>query len=98
MPGFLVEFITPIVKVTKGSTTKAFYTIPQYEAWKESTGNNGKGWKIKYYKGMLHASGPVRYALREAGSLRTHLKHQMKCEYSFGRWHLCVRQFAKWYL
>lgn len=55
MPGFLVEFITPIVKVTKGNVTKAFYTIPEYEEWKESTANV-KSWKIKYYKGVSDIS------------------------------------------
>jgi DNA topoisomerase-2 len=54
MPGFLVEFITPIVKATKGKAgkdTKVFYTLPEYENWKESTANQ-KGWSIKYYKGL----------------------------------------------
>ncbi len=51
LPGFLTEFITPIVKVSKGSKVLAFYTIPQYEEWRERN-NNGKGWKIKYYKGL----------------------------------------------
>ncbi|TPX41187.1 hypothetical protein SeMB42_g05685 [Synchytrium endobioticum] len=51
IPGFLLEFITPIVKVTKGPREIAFYTIPQYEQWKE-TNNKGKGWTIKYYKGL----------------------------------------------
>lgn len=53
IPGFLLEFITPIVKATKGKgTTKreiAFFTIPEYEAWKEEN-DNGKGWVLKYYK------------------------------------------------
>ncbi|KNC79788.1 hypothetical protein SARC_07829 [Sphaeroforma arctica JP610] len=52
VPGFLVEFITPIVKVTKGVKTESFYTMPEYTAWKEATGDSGKGWKIKYYKGL----------------------------------------------
>jgi DNA topoisomerase-2 len=52
LPGFLVEFITPIVKATKGSQMKSFYTMPQYENWKESLGGSSKGWKIKYYKGL----------------------------------------------
>jgi DNA topoisomerase-2 len=52
IPGFLQQFITPIVKVTKGKKSETFFTIPQYEEWKEETGNNGKGWKIKYYKGL----------------------------------------------
>jgi len=50
--GFLLEFITPIVKVSKkGRNAISFYTLPEYERWKEEN-NDGKGWKIKYYKGL----------------------------------------------
>jgi len=49
IPNFLVEFITPIVKVWKGKNTHTFYTMPEYEEWKEAN-NNGKGWDSKYYK------------------------------------------------
>ena len=52
VPGFLQQFITPIVKVNKGKNSKTFFTLPQYEQWRESTGNNAKGWKVKYYKGL----------------------------------------------
>ncbi len=52
VPGFLQQFITPIVKVSKGKKSETFFTIPQYENWREETGNNAKGWKIKYYKGL----------------------------------------------
>ena len=52
VPGFLQQFITPIVKITKGKKSQTFFTLPEYEAWKASTGNEGKGWKIKYYKGL----------------------------------------------
>eukprot|EP01116_Phalansterium_solitarium_P015953 TRINITY_DN3599_c0_g1_i1.p1 TRINITY_DN3599_c0_g1~~TRINITY_DN3599_c0_g1_i1.p1 ORF type:complete len:1533 (-),score=573.08 TRINITY_DN3599_c0_g1_i1:16-4614(-) len=52
-PGFMVEFITPIVKAKKGKEEYAFYTIPEYKAWKESLGEKGeKGWTVKYYKGL----------------------------------------------
>jgi DNA topoisomerase-2 len=51
IPNFLVEFITPIVKVSKGKTVHTFYTIPQYEEWKENN-NDGRGWTAKYYKGL----------------------------------------------
>ncbi|CAG8622241.1 2429_t:CDS:10, partial [Paraglomus occultum] len=52
LPGFLFEFITPIVKATKGKSREiSFYTIPEYETWKAAN-NNGKGWIIKYYKGL----------------------------------------------
>jgi DNA topoisomerase-2 len=52
VPGFLQQFITPIVKCTKGKKSETFFTLPQYENWREDTGNNAKGWKIKYYKGL----------------------------------------------
>lgn len=51
IPGFLLEFITPIVKATKGRQELAFYTIPEYEQWKQSN-EDGRGWTIKYYKGL----------------------------------------------
>lgn len=51
VPGFLQQFITPIVKASKGkSLVKTFFNVPEYEQWLESTGNNGRGWTIKYYK------------------------------------------------
>ena len=52
VPGFLQQFITPIVKVTKGKKSRPFYTLPEYEQWRESTGNDGKGFSTKYYKGL----------------------------------------------
>ncbi|PPR98423.1 hypothetical protein GOBAR_AA22235 [Gossypium barbadense] len=59
---FMVEFITPIVKATrkvnKQEEELCFYTMPEYQAWKESLGNNAKSWKIKYYKGLGTSTGP----------------------------------------
>jgi DNA topoisomerase-2 len=43
VPGFLQQFITPIVKCTKGNKSETFFTLPEYEEWKESTGNDAKG-------------------------------------------------------
>eukprot|EP00949_MAST-11_sp_MAST-11-sp1_P000447 g447.t1 len=51
LPGFLQVFITPIVKVTRKGKSKAFYTVPEYEAWKEDH-DGGRGWRIKYFKGL----------------------------------------------
>ena len=51
IPGFLLEFITPIIKATKGKQAKVFYTMPEYEAWKEAQ-DGTSGWNIKYYKGL----------------------------------------------
>ena len=42
---------TPIIKAKKGSTEKVFYNDGEYETWK-SENNDGKGWKVKYYKGL----------------------------------------------
>ncbi|KAG4301845.1 hypothetical protein PCANB_002090 [Pneumocystis canis] len=71
IPGFLIEFITPIVKATKGSQEKTFFTIPEYEYWKEST-DNAKGWKIKYYKGLGTSYG--NDVKKYFSDLDTHLK------------------------
>eukprot|EP00930_Biecheleria_cincta_P034105 TRINITY_DN23592_c0_g6_i1.p1 TRINITY_DN23592_c0_g6~~TRINITY_DN23592_c0_g6_i1.p1 ORF type:complete len:1248 (+),score=292.45 TRINITY_DN23592_c0_g6_i1:442-4185(+) len=51
LPGFLKEFFTPIVKAHKGKSHLNFFTIPEYEQWKKET-ENGKGFRIKYYKGL----------------------------------------------
>ncbi|KAI0706215.1 DNA topoisomerase [Cytidiella melzeri] len=51
VPKFLVEFVTPIVRVTKGREKINFFTIPEYEQWLEDTPDSHK-WKSKYYKGL----------------------------------------------
>ncbi|KAL4892778.1 DNA topoisomerase [Aspergillus ambiguus] len=56
IPEFLIEFITPIVKVWKGdpknpTKQRAFFTMPEYEAWREEHGHE-RGWEHKYYKGL----------------------------------------------
>jgi DNA topoisomerase-2 len=48
--GFLCTLLTPILKAFKGKSTISFYSIPEFNAWKES--NSLNGWKIKYYKGL----------------------------------------------
>jgi len=47
---FLYEFITPIVKVTKGKQYKYFYRLEEYRKWKNSS--DTKGFFVKYYKGL----------------------------------------------
>lgn len=71
VPGFLVEFITPIVKCTKGRQEIAFYTIPEYEAWKREN-EDGRGWTIKYYKGL--GTSTAADAKKYFSDLKTHLK------------------------
>jgi len=48
---FMEEFITPIVKVTKGNQSLCFYSLPEFVEWKDAT-ENWATWKIKYYKGL----------------------------------------------
>ncbi|XP_051968374.1 DNA topoisomerase 2-alpha [Xyrauchen texanus] len=48
---FLEEFITPIIKVSGKKQEISFYSIPEFNMWKEKQ-SNLKSWKIKYYKGL----------------------------------------------
>jgi DNA topoisomerase-2 len=50
IPHFLQVFITPIVKCTKGTHSKKFYTTPEYEQFAQSV--ELTQWKVKYYKGL----------------------------------------------
>ncbi|KAK3673275.1 DNA topoisomerase 2 [Recurvomyces mirabilis] len=82
IPGFLLEFITPIVKVWKGDPKhpkqkRDFFTMPEYEAWREKDGNQ-KGWEHKYYKGL--GTSDTRDAQIYFADLDKHLKrfHRMQ--------------------
>ena len=46
---FVVSMVTPIIKATKGSETKSFYTDSAFRSW---YGSGKSGWRIKYYKGL----------------------------------------------
>ena len=50
MNGFLEEFVTPIIKASKGNEVNTFFTIPEFEQW--AAGKNLKGYHVKYYKGL----------------------------------------------
>ncbi|GES91633.1 DNA topoisomerase II [Rhizophagus clarus] len=71
VPGFLMEFVTPIVKCTRGNIKKSFFTIPEFTSWMENN-DNGKGWKIKYYKGL--GTSTSAEAKDYFGDLKTHRK------------------------
>src|SRR6056300_390336 len=47
--GFVVSMVTPIIKATRGTQTKSFYTDSAFRAW---YGTGQSGWRIKYYKGL----------------------------------------------
>ena len=46
---FVVSMVTPIIKATKGSSVKSFYTDSAFRTW---YGDGKTGWKVKYYKGL----------------------------------------------
>lgn len=48
--GFIKSMMTPIVKAKKKGEVKVFYTLTDYENWKNSP--NTTGYDIKYYKGL----------------------------------------------
>ncbi len=51
IPNFIGFMNTPILKATKMSKSINFYNNGEYEKWKAEN-ENGKGYKIKYYKGL----------------------------------------------
>ena len=69
MNGFLREFVTPIIKVTKGQEVHSFFTIPEYETW--ANNRNLKGYKIKYYKGL--GTSTTKEAKEYFGNLDDHV-------------------------
>ena len=56
IPGFIGFMNTPILKAKKGSQDLVFYNEGEYEVWKELN-DGGKGWKVKYYKGLGTSTG-----------------------------------------
>ena len=46
---FISSMITPIIKAVKQNQKLSFYTMNEYNNWKETCGS---GWNVKYYKGL----------------------------------------------
>lgn len=75
---FLLEFITPIVKVSiknrgRGGDTKIpFYSMPEFEQWRETEGKNCR-WTHKYYKGL--GTSTTTEAREYFSKLDKHLKY-----------------------
>lgn len=68
IPNFLLEFITPIIRATKKGVTKDFFTIPEYEKFKETSPD----WAIKYYKGL--GTSTPKDAKQYFSDLKKHVK------------------------
>ena len=50
--GFICSLMTPLLKATRRNDVRSFYSQAEFESWRESLGEEIKGWKLKYYKGL----------------------------------------------
>ena len=51
----------------------SFYTLPEYESWRESLGPSAASWEIKYYKGLGTSS--AKEAKEYFAAMDHHKKH-----------------------
>mmetsp|Transcript_31959 Transcript_31959/g.95704 ORF Transcript_31959/g.95704 Transcript_31959/m.95704 type:complete len:1312 (-) Transcript_31959:14-3949(-) len=51
---FLSSFITPLLKASKGKVTMSFYSMAEFQEWRNMLPNESetRGWHIKYFKGL----------------------------------------------
>ncbi|KAA6382429.1 MAG: putative DNA topoisomerase 2, partial [Streblomastix strix] len=70
---FIQEFITPIIKVTKGKSVTSFYTMPEYDNWKRELGEASSKYQVKYYKGL--GTSTAAEAKQYFGDLELHRKN-----------------------
>ena len=100
LPGFLTEFITPIVKVrhTRTKADTAFFTLPEFEAWKAAQGPSAVAhYSIKYYKGL--GTSTSQEAKEYFAAISRHQLHftsdpgaEAAIELAFGRQHADARK------
>ena len=91
--GFVEEFITPIVKVSKGNRELSFYSMPEFEEWQNNT-ENWQTWKLKYYKGLGTSTS------KEAKEYFTDMnRHRIRFQYGSARDDLAIQlAFSKKYV
>jgi DNA topoisomerase-2 len=49
LSGVIRGLVFAHIQASKGNKKLSFFTMPEYEAWKETA---APGWTIKYYKGL----------------------------------------------
>ena len=78
--GFVVSMVTPIIKATKASQTKSFYTDSAFRSW---YGNGQQGWRIKYYKGLgTSTSKEAREYFKQIEDLTVKFEHDIMTDKS----------------
>ena len=50
--GFICSLATPLLKATRRSEVKSFYSAAEFDVWKTGLGGSTAGWHLKYYKGL----------------------------------------------
>lgn len=53
--GYLIDYCTRIVQVSKGNQVLNFYSSVEYEAWQKATPDHAT-WKVRYFKGLGSSS------------------------------------------
>ncbi|KAH7175871.1 DNA topoisomerase II [Dactylonectria macrodidyma] len=78
IPGFLLDFVTPVVQVWQGSNQqkprvlKSFFNLAQYDEWKKAHTTEMSLWQVKYRKGLgTSSNGDARVYF---SNLDQHLK------------------------
>jgi len=72
--------VTPIIKATKASQTKSFYTDSAFRNW---YGNGQQGWRIKYYKGLgTSTSKEAREYFKQIEDLTVKFEHDIMTDKS----------------
>ena len=72
IPGFIISLATPILKVKKQKESIEFYTMTEFNTWKEKI-DNLKQWDVKYYKGLGTSTS------EEAKGYFTHFENKNIC-------------------
>ena len=54
--GFVYFLRTPILRIDKGKQKKNFYSLNEYDTWKQGVGNESRSWNHKYCKGLGSSS------------------------------------------
>lgn len=83
---FLSSFLTPIVRVTHNRTKviKSFYTLNDYNVWKNRTANGLKNYYIKYYKGLgTSTKKEAKEYFQDIGKNMIYYEHSSDTEFSF---------------
>ena len=50
--GFICTLMTPLLKASKGGQIVPFYSQIEYNNWAAARADGGRGWHVKYYKGL----------------------------------------------